>query len=122
MTLIKRFEEMQAWQEARRLTQQIYQLSEQEGFAHDSVLRNQIRQAALAALTDIAAGFDCDSSKEFARFLGDARRSVVEVQSLLYVALDAGYLTQDNLQAHYDQAEKTKLLIGGLKRSLEKRN
>jgi four helix bundle protein len=71
-------------------------------------------------MTNIAEGFDCDSSKEFARFLGIARRSVVEVQSLLYVALDARYIGEDTFQIFYAQAAKTKALIGGLKHSLSK--
>jgi four helix bundle protein len=39
-------------------------------------------------MTNIAEGFDCESKAEFARFLGIARRSAVEVQSLLYTAFD----------------------------------
>jgi four helix bundle protein len=70
---------------------------------------------------DEAEGFDCDSKVEFARFLGIARRSAVEVQSLLYVALDAGYIDADIFQLHYDQAMKTKAIIGGFKHSLTKR-
>jgi four helix bundle protein len=73
-----------------------------------------------SAMANIAEGFDCDSKREFARFLSIARRSAVEVQSLLYVALDAGYINQDIFQTHYTQAAKAKGLIGGLKRSLER--
>jgi four helix bundle protein len=121
MPLIKRFEDIQAWQEARQLTQQIYKLSWSGAFARDFGLRDQIRRAAVSAMTNTAEGFDCDSIKEFARFLGIARRSVVEVQSLLYVALDETYIDKNTFQTHYNQATKTKGLIGGLKHSLDKR-
>jgi hypothetical protein len=46
----------------------------------------------------------------------------VEVQSLLYAALDIGYVNQATFDAQYQQAEKTKALIGGLKTSIKKRN
>ena len=72
-------------------------------------------------MTNIAEGFDCDSHIEFARFLGIARRSAVEVQSLLYAALDIGYLTEEIFKREYAQADKTKALIGGLKKSLKPR-
>lgn len=121
MSLITRFEDIKAWQEARRLTRQIYKLSKEGEFARDFGLRDQIRRAAVSGMTNIAEGFDCDSKKEFARFLGIARRSVVEVQSLLYVALDAEYIDDDTFQEHYSQADKAKSLIGGLKHSLTKR-
>jgi len=118
MPLIKRFKDIIAWQEARRLTQQIYSLTD-EGFpSKDFGLRDQIRRAAVSAMTNIAEGFDCDSSTEFARFLGIARRSAVEVQSLLYTALDASYINESTFENYYKQAEKTKALIGGLKHSL----
>lgn len=120
MPLIKRFEDIQAWQEARQLTRQIYKLSGSNPFAQDFGLRDQIRRAAVSSMTNTAEGFDCDSNKEFARFLGIARRSVVEVQSLLYVALDAGYINEDTFQTHYAQAAKTKGLIGGFKHHLTK--
>jgi four helix bundle protein len=121
MSLIKRFEEIEGWQEARLLTQQIYLLSQAGAFAVDTYLSDKIRQAAIAVMSNIAEGFDCDSSKEFATFLGVARRAAVEVQSLLYVALDAGYIDDGSFQSHYAQVAKIKTLVGNLKRSLEKR-
>jgi four helix bundle protein len=53
-------------------------------------------------------------------FLGIARRSVVEVQSLLYTAFDIEYITEIQLKEYYEQARKTKALIGGFKHSLKK--
>ena len=121
MPLIQRFEDIHAWQEARKLTQQIYILTDTGSFAKDFSLRDQIRRASVSVMSNIAEGFDCDSKKEFARFLGIARRSIVEVQSLLYTALDIGYITEDIFKVHYEQAEKTKALAGGFKRAIEKR-
>ena len=62
------------------------------------------------------------SEAEFARFLGFSRRSAVEVQSLLYAALDIGYINKVIFDVEYQQAEKTKAIIGGLKTSLKKRS
>ncbi|MDQ3815370.1 MAG: four helix bundle protein [Armatimonadota bacterium] len=121
MPLIERFENIHAWQEARKLTQQIYRLSALGPFAQDFELRDQIRRAGISTMANIAEGFDCDSNAEFARFLGYARRSAVEVQALLYVALDAGYSNETTFQAKYAQAAKTKGLIGGFMRSLAKK-
>lgn len=118
MGLIRRFEDIQGWQEARKLTQEIYRVSSVGQFAKHYGLRDQIRRAAVSAMTNIAEGFDCDSKLELARFLGIARRSAVEVQSLLYVALDVGYVSDAEFKQHYDQAAKTKGLIGALKHSL----
>jgi len=122
MALIERFEDILAWQEARELTRRIYRLTSAGPFSRDFGLRDQIRRAAVSSMTNVAEGFDCHSKKEFARFLEIARRSAVEVQSLLYTALDVGYIDQDTFQAHYKQAAKTKALIGGFRHSLLKRD
>ena len=119
MVLIKKFEDIVAWQEARKLVASIYKITNTGALAKDYGLRDQIQRASVSAMTNIAEGFDCESKVEFARFLGIARRSAVEVQSLLYAALDIGYINQETFNVEYQQAEKTKALIGGLKRSLK---
>jgi len=121
MAMIQRFEDIQAWQEARALVKMIYALTARDHFARDFGMRDQIQRAAVSTMTNIAEGFDCESKLEFARFLGIARRSAVEVQSLLYTAMDTNYINQAEFNIHFEQARKTKALIGGFKRSLAKK-
>lgn len=45
MPLIERFEDIRAWQEARKLTQQVYAVTKTGGFAKDFGLRDQIQRA-----------------------------------------------------------------------------
>ncbi len=119
MPLITRFEDIQAWQEARKLVKMIYLLTSSGMLAKDFGLRDQIQRAAVSTMANIAEGFDCESKVEFARFLGYARRSAVEVQSLLYAAFDTDYITEAQLKEYYEQARRTKALIGGFKDSLK---
>ena len=121
MTLIERFEDIQAWQEARKLVKMIYTLTNKDYFAKDYGMKDQIRRASVSVMANIAEGFDCGSKVEFARFLGIARRSAVEVQSLLYAVLDTDYINQNEFDLHYEQARKAKALAGGFQRSLTKR-
>ena len=121
MPLVERFEDLRAWQAARELVQAVYSLTQEGPFARDFGLRDQIQRAAVSAMTNIAEGFDCDSRADFVRFLGYARRSVVEVQSLLYTALDVGYIDQETFDALYAQCALTKRLVGGLMHSLQRK-
>jgi four helix bundle protein len=121
MALIKRFEDILARQEARKLVRGIYGITRNGAFGKDFGLRDQIQRASVSIMSNIAEGFDCESHIEFARFLGIARRSAVEVQSLLYVAQDIGFIQEDIFKVEFSQAEKTKALIGGLKKSLKPR-
>jgi hypothetical protein len=45
MGLITRFEDIHAWQEARLLTRQVYELASKAPFARDFGLRDQIQRA-----------------------------------------------------------------------------
>lgn len=97
-----------------------YKISSDGSFVKDFEMRDQFRGAALSAMTNIAEGFDNESTVEFARFLGMTRRSAVEVQSLCYAAIDVNHISQDEFQACYDQAKKTQAIIGGLKKAILK--
>jgi len=119
MALVNKLADVRAWQEARKLVKSIYQLKGTEDFAKDPGLRDQMQRAALAVMTNIAQGFDCDSKLEFTRFLGRSRRAALEVQSLLYAALDVGYITPRAFKAEYQKAEKVKVIVSGRKRALK---
>jgi four helix bundle protein len=111
MAAITKFEDLIAWQEARTLVKWIYKITSDGTFSKDFGMQDQIQRAAVSVMTNIAEGFDCESSAEFARFLGIARRSTVEVQSLLYAALDVEYIKPDIFKFHYEQAKKCQALI-----------
>jgi len=115
---ITRFEDIDAWKEARELVQRIYQVSENGGLAKDFGLRDQMRRAGVSVMANVAEGFDSQSDSEFIQFLIYARRSASEVQSHLYVALDQGYITQQGFDDLYDRAVAVKNLIGGFIRYL----
>ncbi|MGZ9224774.1 MAG: four helix bundle protein [Anaerolineales bacterium] len=120
MGTITKFEDLIAWQEARTLLKMVYKLTSDGSLSKDFGMRDQIQRASVSAMTNIAEGFDCESTAEFARFLGFARRSAVEVQSLLYAALDVEHIKQEVFKSHYEQAKKCKALIGGLKQAILK--
>ena len=115
---IERFEDVEAWREARNLTHEVYQISGEGAFSTDYGLRDQIQRASVSIMANIAEGFDGGSNREFTRFLRYALRSTTEVQSHLYVALDQGYLDGSVFAALYDRTVKVKNLTGGFIRYL----
>ena len=76
---IERFEDIEAWQLARELTQKVYHLTRKPKFAKDFGLKSQIQEAAGSAMHNIAEGFDSETNAEFIRFLRYAKRSCTEV-------------------------------------------
>ena len=121
MGTIQKFEDIDAWQKARALTREVYAVTADGAFAKDFGLRDQIRRAAVSVMSNIAEGFDRGGVREFIQFLFIAKGSAAEVQAQLYVALDAGYITQEQFKGLYDLAGNTGRLIGGFIRYLKSR-
>ena len=119
MSAFQRFEDIEAWQKARELTKAIYALSNDGQFARDFGLRDQIRRASVSIMSNIAEGFGRGGNKEFMQFLSTAKGSAAEVQAQLYVALDAGYINQEQFQKLYSETEATARMIAGLLRYLQ---
>lgn len=117
---IEKFEDIKAWQEARRLVKSIYLLANHGTFQKHFGLRDQIQRDSVSIMANIAEGFDSKSKLEFIHFLTFARRSASEVQSHLYVALDQNYITTQQLEQSYAKATEVKNLIGGFIRYLHK--
>ena len=117
---IKRFEDLECWQEARALTKTIYNYVNQSGFSKDFRLIGQITGASISVMNNICEGFDSRSNKEFIRFLSYSRRSCSEVQNCLYISLDQKYITEGDFQDTYTQCEKVRKIIDGLIRYLRK--
>lgn len=108
---IERFEDIRAWQQARRLANLVYSLTDQGDFSGDFRLRDQIQGAAGSVMHNIAEGFDDGSDAEFIHFLKHARRSASEVQSEIYLALDRKYVGAEDFKSVYDIATATKKSI-----------
>jgi len=119
---IKRFEDINAWQEARQLTKSIYELTELPGFNKDWGLSQQVQRAAVSVMNNIAEGFDSASKAEFIKFLSYARRSASEVQCALYVALDRAYINKSQFDGIYERAEKTRRMVTAFMKYLKGAN
>ena len=98
MSKIHRFEDIEAWQLARELTVEVYRLTLKEDFHRDYGMKDQIRRASVSIMNNIAEGFERGSNKDFAKFLFISRGSAGEVRSLLYVAKDLGYISEQEFE------------------------
>ena len=105
MATIKRFEDLECWQEARRFVNIIYRLTKKERFRKDFELVGQVRRSAVSSMANIAEGFHRNSNKDFMRFLDYSRASIAETVSHCYVALDQHYIDEDEMTNVNKQAD-----------------
>jgi len=117
---VDRFEDLIAWQKARALTREIYQLTAEPAFSRDFGLKDQIRRAAISIMSNIAEGFERNRPNEFHQFLSIAKASCAELRSQLYIALDACYLDEPRFNQLLALAVEVGRIIGGLRAAVEK--
>jgi len=69
-------------------------------------------------MSNIAEGFERGGLGEFHQFLSTAKASCAEVRSQLYVAMDVGYVPQNEFSHLLSLTEELGRIIGGLRKSV----
>jgi four helix bundle protein len=107
---LQNFEEIEAWKEARLLVKDLY-----TKFANcrDYAFKDQIQRAGISIMSNIAEGFERNTNKEFINFLSIARGSCAEVKSLIYTAIDIGYVDENSFKSIHGRINKVNGLLNG---------
>lgn len=112
-----RFEDLQVWQKAMDLNEQINQLT--KAFPKDElfILVSQIKRASDSVVLNIAEGSTGQSKAVFKVFLGYSLRSAIEVVSCLFIAKRRNYMNDDLFNELYTEYEVLVKMITALKNS-----
>lgn len=82
-------------------------------------LTSQMRRAAVSVPANIAEGQGRRLGGEFKHFLGNARGSLLELDTHLEISLRLGYIKEENYQPVQDQIQEVGRILNGLLRSIE---
>jgi four helix bundle protein len=118
MATIKTFEELEAWQKARKLSNDIYDKTSSGAFSKDFSLRDQINRSSGSIMDNIAEGFERGGNKEFIQFLSYSKGPCGEVRSQLYRAKDRSHITEDEFETLMNQSIELGKQIGGFMKYL----
>ena len=113
-----RFEKLEVWQEARSVNRIIYTLARRFPRPETFAMASQVRRAAVSIAANIAEGSGRNSDKDFPHFLEQAYASLKEVASVLYLALDEAYVSENDINPLFDQLARLAKRIASLNRSL----
>ena len=113
-----RFEDLQVWQKAMDLDEQINQLTKTFPKEEIYILTSQIKRAADSVVLNIAEGSTGQSKAVFKVFLGYSLRSAIEVVSCLFIAKRRNYITEKNFKDLYTDYEVLVKMITALKNSI----
>jgi four helix bundle protein len=114
------YRELLVWQKAKALAVQIYQATEQFPRNEMYGLTSQVRRASVSVASNIAEGQGRLTSGEFLHFLGQARGSLLELDTQLAIALDLSYLKRDQYEILDHESYQVLGLLNRLIESLRK--
>ena len=114
--MARSYRELLVWQKAKTLAVSVYRSTEQFPRSEIYGLTSQTRRASVSVASNIAEGQGRLTSGEFRHFLGQARGSLLELDTQLDIALDLRYLDQSEQQT---LAREIYQVLGLLNRLIE---
>ena len=114
-----KFRKLKVWQRGKDLAVYIYKATREGSFAKDYSLRDQIRRAAVSIPSNIAEGDELGTDKQAIRYFYTARGSSAEVLTQAIIALEIGYLPNENSKHIENECET---IAGMLTRLIQARS
>ena len=112
MATITKFEDLEIWQEARKLAKEVFILSKETDLKTDFRFKEQIKASSGSVMDNIAEGFERNGNLEFRQFLSIAKGSAGETRSQIYRLYDYEYTSEEQLK---DLKNKYENLSGKIK-------
>lgn len=109
---------LDAWKVSMKLVEIIYKLTSGFPSVEKFGLCSQMRRAAISVPSNIAEGAADRTKSQFINYLSNAVGSLSELDTQLELSLRLEYINENEYQNVFQQLDKTKALVFGLKKSL----
>ncbi len=116
----KTYKDLNVWQEARKLSKDIYSLTSEFPKEEQFGLINQMRRCAISLPSNIAEGCGRNYPKDSIQFFHISRGSLYELETQLYFSFDLNYIDQTKLNEVLLSTETTRKLLSGFIRYYQK--
>jgi four helix bundle protein len=116
--VITSYHDLEVWKKSMELVTDIYKVT--QTFLKEELygLTNQLRRASVSVPANIAEGWGRGTTREYIQFLRIARGSLLELETLMTISHNLGYVTQDQesiFQKIQEINKMTNALINSLK-------
>lgn len=120
MATINKYEDLKVWKLSMDLCLEVYNATNQEQFSKDFGLKDQIRRCSVSIPSNIAEGFERDSTNQFLYFLTIAKGSAGELRTQLIIASRLNYIDSTQFELLVNKCIETEKQLGGFKNYLIK--
>ena len=116
---MKDFRTLKVWEKAHALTLAIYKSTEEFPKQEMYALTNQIQRAAVSIPANIAEGCGKDSDAELKRYFVISMGSASELEYLLLLAHDLGYISDNTYQSMNNELVQTRKMLNAFIQKLK---
>jgi len=113
------YRDLIVWQKAITMVTEVYRHTQSFPREETYGLTSQIRRSAVSIASNIAEGPGRLSRREFRQFLGQARGSLIEMETQLTIAQNLGYLNAQSAMSLMTISGEVSRLLHGLIKSMQ---
>lgn len=114
------YKNLDIWKDSHALCLDIYKITNKFPKHELYNIISQLRRAALSVPTNIAEGYGRMYNKEFYKFLSQARGSIIEVEYLLLISKELGYINKEEHIALENRSQKIVKMISKFMTSMKR--
>lgn len=112
------YRELRVWERSIDWVERVYRISASWPADERFGLTSQARRAAVSVAANVAEGAGRRTSGEFKQFLGIAKGSLAEAETLLIIAVRLGYTSRSDNDALLAEADEISRMLSGLSASV----
>lgn len=113
-----RFENLDVWKRAARLSAAIYQ---DQNNSREFGFKDQITRSGLSIASNIAEGYERATARDRVKFLNYAKGSSGELRTQIYIGMEAGYIDRETGRAWIQETREISRMLYGLMQALQDR-
>lgn len=119
---INSFEDLEVYQLSIKLVKSIYQLNTTLPAIEKYCIADQLRRCSTSIGANIAEGFGRNSTKEFLKFLYNARGSLMETRHFIILIKELNYTSQSEIKDIQLQCDRLGIKINNLIKALNNKS
>ena len=114
-----KYSDLKVWQKSMDLVDSVYRATEQFPSSERFGLCSQLQRAAVSVPANIAEGHGRKLTNVFLNHISIASGSLMEIETLILIALRQSYMTEDASNALLKQSDEIGKMLSGLRKSLK---
>ena len=119
---MKNYKDLIVWQKSIDLVEEIYKVTSLLPNEELYGLSIQLKRAAVSIPSNIAEGYERNTTKDYIKLLSIAKASRAEVETQLYICKRLGFLSDEDIKIAFDLCDEIKRMIISMLKSMNNGN